>query len=149
MERLTSWDSGNQEVLINEEEQLLSNQGYVTDLQMRKIKQQLADRLFLYEENKLVNKNHLSQIDFGLRDANGNVIHVGDRTRLILDDGEIREFDVVFETINRNVNTYEDFDPNSVDVAITGIFFKWEDNYLLPCVNDDGTSDVSKMEVVK
>lgn len=149
MERLTTWDPGNEEVLIIEEEKLLVSQGgYTTDRQNYEIKQHLADRLFMYEEREAKNVD-LSTIDFGLRDKHGDVIHVGDRTRLILDDGEIREFEVVFETRKRNINTYEGFDPDSVDVVITGIFFKWEDSYLLPCVDNDGISDVRKMEIIK
>ena len=37
----------------------------------------------------------------GLFDKNGTPINVGDKTRLILKDGEIREFDVCFKTVQR------------------------------------------------
>lgn len=86
----------------------------------------------------------------GLFDKNGTPINVGDKTRLVLDDGEVREFDVCFKTVKRTtVKTLPDFEPETADVAITGIFFCWEGNDLLPCVDENGVSDVEKMEVIK
>lgn len=86
----------------------------------------------------------------GLFDRNGTPINVGDRTRLVLDDGEIREFDVCFKTVRRTtVKTPSGFEPDTVEVSITGIFFCWEGNDLLPCVDENGVSDVEKMEVIK
>ncbi len=41
------------------------------------------------------------------------------------------------------------FYPESVDVSITGIFFCWNGNDLLPCVDADGVSDTEKMEVIQ
>lgn len=85
----------------------------------------------------------------GLFDKNGTSINVGDKTRLVLDDGEERIFDVCFKTVNRTtVKTLHGFEPETIDVSITGIFFCWEGNDLLPCVDENGVSDVSKMEVV-
>ena len=40
-------------------------------------------------------------MDIGLFDKNGTPIKIGDRTRLILDDGEVREFEVCLKTVNR------------------------------------------------
>lgn len=89
-------------------------------------------------------------MDTGLYDKNGTPINIGDRTRLVLDDGEIREFDVCFKTVKRTtIKTLRGFSPETADVSITGIFFCWEGNNLLPCVDENGVSDVSKMEVVK
>lgn len=86
----------------------------------------------------------------GLFDRNGTPINVGDRTRLVLDDGEIREFDVCFKTVSRTtVKTPSGFEPDTVEVSITGIFFCWEGNDLLPCIDENGVSDVEKMEVIK
>lgn len=86
----------------------------------------------------------------GLFDKNGAPIKVGDRTRLILDDGEVREFDVCFKTVQRTtIKTISGFDPESVDVSITGIFFCWKGKDLLPCIDENGISDVEKMEVIK
>lgn len=85
----------------------------------------------------------------GLVDKNGKSIYIGDRTRLVLDDGEIREFDVCFKTVRRTtVKTLPGFEPETAEVSITGIFFCWEDNDLLPCVDENGVSDVEKMEVI-
>lgn len=85
-----------------------------------------------------------------LIDKNGKPIRVGSRTRLILDDGEVREFDVCFKTVQRTtVKTFEGFEPETTDVAITGIFFCWEGHDLLPCVDENGVSDVEKMEVIQ
>lgn len=86
----------------------------------------------------------------GLYDRNGTPINVGDKTRLVLPDGEVRVFDVCFKTVQRTtIKTFPGFEPETIDVSITGIFFCWDGNDLLPCVDEDGVSDVSKMEVVK
>lgn len=86
----------------------------------------------------------------GLIDKNGESIYIGDKTRLVLDDGEIREFDVCFKTVRRTtVKTLTGFEPETAEVSITGIFFCWKDNDLLPCVDENGISDVEKMEVIR
>nr|DAV57445.1 MAG TPA: hypothetical protein [Caudoviricetes sp.] len=86
----------------------------------------------------------------GLFDKNGTPINVGDRTRLVLEDGEVREFEVCFKTVQRTtIKTLRGFEPESVDVSITGIFFCWEGNNLLPCVDENGVSDAEKMEVIR
>lgn len=87
-------------------------------------------------------------MDTGLFDKNGKQIKVGDRTRLVLDDGEVREFDVCLKTVNRVVKCYPDFDDEYAKVAITGIVFCWNGYNLFPCVDKNGISDVSKMEVI-
>lgn len=86
----------------------------------------------------------------GLFDKNGTPINVGDKTRLVLENGEVREFDVRFKTVQRTtIKTLRGFAPESVDVSITGIFFCWDGNDLLPCVDENGVSDVEKMEVIQ
>lgn len=89
-------------------------------------------------------------MDTGLFDKNGKPVNIGDRTRLVLDNGEVREFDVCFKTVKRTtVKTLRGFSPETADVSITGIFFCWEGHDLLPCVDENGVSDVSKMEVIE
>lgn len=89
-------------------------------------------------------------MDTGLRDKNGMPIHIGDKTRLVLEDGEVREFEVCFKTAARTtVKTLPGFEPETTEVSITGVFFCWEGNDLLPCIDEDGVSDVRKMEVVQ
>ena len=89
-------------------------------------------------------------MDTGLFDKNGTPIKVGDRTRLVLDDGEVREFEVRYKTVNwTTVKTLPGFEPETAEVSITGVFFCWEGNDLLPCVDRNDVSDVSKMEVIK
>lgn len=87
-------------------------------------------------------------MDTGLLDKNKTPIKIGDRTRLVLDDGEVREFDVCLKTVNRVVKCYPDFDDEYAKVAITGIVFCWNGYNLFPCVDKNGISDVSKMEVI-
>jgi hypothetical protein len=84
----------------------------------------------------------------GLFDRNGREIRVGDMTRLILDDGEIRDFTVEFKTVKRTVKCHPDFNDEYAVVNITGIVFCWNGYDLFPCVDDNGISDVSKMEIV-
>ena len=89
-------------------------------------------------------------METGLFGKNGTPINIGDKTRLVLDDGEVREFDVCFKTVQRTtIKTLRGFYPESVDVSITGIFFCWNGNDLLPCVDADGVSDTEKMEVIQ
>lgn len=86
----------------------------------------------------------------GLFDKNGTPINIGDRTRLVLEDGEVREFDVCFKTVRRTiVKTLSGFEPETTEVSITGIFFCWNGNDLLPCIDENSVSDVAKMEVIK
>ena len=87
-------------------------------------------------------------MDTGLFDKNKTPIRVGDRTRLVLDDGEVREFDVYLKTVNRVVKSHPDFDDEYAKVAITGVVFCWDGYDLFPCVDENGISDVSKMEVI-
>lgn len=85
----------------------------------------------------------------GLLDKNGTPIHVGDRTRLVFEDGEVREFEVCFKTVKRTtIKTLRGFSPESVDVSITGIFFCWDGHDLLPVIDENGVSDVEKMEII-
>lgn len=84
----------------------------------------------------------------GLKDKNGTPIMTGDRIRLVLDDGEIREFDVCFKTVERTVKSHPDFHDRYARVAITGVVFCWERYDLFPCIDENGISDVTKMEVI-
>ena len=84
----------------------------------------------------------------GLFDKNGTPINIGDRTRLVLDNGEVREFDVCFKTVERKVKCHHDFDDEFAKVAITGIVFCWKGYDLFPCVDENGVCDTSKMEVI-
>lgn len=84
----------------------------------------------------------------GLYDKNNTPINIGDRTRLILDDGEVREFDVCFKTVERTVRSHPDFDDEFAKVAITGVVFCWNGYDLFPCVDENGVYDTSKMEVI-
>lgn len=84
----------------------------------------------------------------GMFDKNGTPIKIGDKTRLVLDDGEVREFDVCFKTVRRIVKNQPDFVEGFSHVEITGVVFCWKGYDLLPCVDKNGISDVSKMEVI-
>lgn len=52
MARLTSYDPGNDEILVNEEERLLSSQGYYDKDAMYKIMRHLAEKLYEYEQKE-------------------------------------------------------------------------------------------------
>ncbi len=47
------------------------------------------------------------------------------------------------------VETFEGVEPETTEVSITGIFFCWEGYDLLPCIDENGISDVAKMEVIQ
>ena len=86
----------------------------------------------------------------GLKDKNGTPIEIGDRTRLVLPDGEVREFDVRFKTVKRTrLKTLPGFESEEVELSITGVVFCWQGNDLFPCVDENGVSDVEKMEVLE
>ena len=84
----------------------------------------------------------------GLLDADGGIIFVGDRVKLELDSGEVRIFDVVEDTVVRDVRNYPGFANGWSKVAITGIVFKWEGYSLFPCVDKDGLPDNRKMHII-
>lgn len=88
-------------------------------------------------------------METGLFDKNGTPIKIGDKTRLVLEDGEVREFDVCFKTTKRTVVTYDEFEEEYADVEITGVVFCWDGYDLFPCVGKNGVSDITKMEVIK
>ncbi len=92
-------------------------------------------------------KKHI-KVNTGLFDKNGQEIKIGDRTRLTLDNGELREFDVCFKTVTRTVKNHPAFVDGYSKVAITGIVFEWNDYNLFPCVDENGISDVSRMEII-
>ena len=81
-------------------------------------------------------------IPTGFKDMHGNDICIGDQTRLVV-DGEERIFDVCFKSVEREVVTYKDFEPNSVKVMIRGIVFSWKGHDLLPCIDEFGNIDTS------
>lgn len=88
-------------------------------------------------------------IEAGLKDKNGTPINVGDKTRLVIENGEVREFVVCFRTVERTVKSHPDFHDRYARVAITGIVFCWDGYDLFPCIDENGVSDVSKMEVIQ
>lgn len=50
MARLTSYDCENDEILVDEEEKLLSSKGFINEDEIYKIMRHLAEKLFEYEE---------------------------------------------------------------------------------------------------
>lgn len=93
-------------------------------------------------------RSERNPMDTGLVDKNGTPICIGDRTRLVLEDGEVREFDVCLKTVTRSVKSHPDFDGDYANVSITGIVFSWNGYDTFPIVDETGVSDVSKMEVI-
>ena len=84
----------------------------------------------------------------GLKDKNGRDICFGNTVRLVLEDGEIRDFEVCLKTITRTVKCHKSFDDDYAKVNITGVVFSWNEYDLFPCVDENGVSEVSKMEVI-
>lgn len=87
------------------------------------------------------------------RDRNRKPIYTGDITTLEV-DGELREFEVVEITTDREYNTLPGFEGETVKVRLSGVIaFRWhtqdgETYDLLPCVNAAGVSDTFFMEVI-
>ena len=87
------------------------------------------------------------------RDRHRKPIYTGDITTLEV-DGELREFEVVEITTDREYNTLPGFEGKTVKVRLSGVIaFRWvaPDGQvfdLLPCVNEAGVSDTFFMEVI-
>lgn len=85
----------------------------------------------------------------GLKDKNGKNIRVGDKVRLVLSDGEVRDFLVEYKTVGRTVKNHPDFDEQYEKVNITGVVFTWNGYNLFPCVDSKwGNPDNEKMEIL-
>lgn len=87
------------------------------------------------------------------RDRHKKPIFTGDITTLEV-DGEVREFEVVEITTDREYNTLPGFEEKTVKVRLSGVIaFRWvaPDGQvfdLLPCVNEAGVSDTELMEII-
>lgn len=84
----------------------------------------------------------------GRKDKNGTLIWENDITKLVLSDGEVRYFKVSFKKVIRKVLCHPDFDDDVAKVELNAICFEWNGYELFPCIDENGVSDVSKMEVV-
>lgn len=84
----------------------------------------------------------------GSTDKNKNKIWENDIVKLILPDGEVRYLQVAFKKITREVLCLPEYDEDVVKVELNTICFIWNGDNLLPCIDENGTSDVAKMEVV-
>lgn len=100
-----------------------------------------------YEEWIEIDKKTLCQYT-GLTDKNGGKIWEDDITKLVLDDGEVRHFRVSFKKVIRKVVTHPDFEEPVAKVELNAVCFEWGGYELFPCVDENGVSDVSKMEVI-
>ena len=88
----------------------------------------------------------------GYKDQGGTEIYTGDITELKV-DGEIRRFEVVETTMDREYNVLPGFRGETVKVRLQGVIaFKWEEDgtayYLLPCVDKKGVCDTERMKIV-
>ncbi len=87
------------------------------------------------------------------RDRHRKPIYTGDITTLEV-DGELREFEVVEITTDREYNTLPGIAGDTVKVRLSGVIaFRWTapDGKvfdLLPCVNEAGVSDTAFMEII-
>ena len=84
----------------------------------------------------------------GLPDKNSKKIWENDITKLVLPDGEIRYFKVSFKKVIGKVLCHPDFDDDVAKVELNAICFEWNGYELFPCIDENGVSDISKMEVV-
>lgn len=99
-----------------------------------------------FKNYNIMNKPEMANT--GLRDRNGRKIFIGDRTRMILPDGEIKEFEVRVKTVIRTILTHPGSPNKQEKVAITGVVFSSDGQDYFPCVDENGVSDTSKMEVI-
>lgn len=88
----------------------------------------------------------------GYKDINGREMFVGDITELEV-DGDLRQFEVVETTMDREYNVLQGFNGKTVKVRLQGVIaFLWETPveryYLLPCVDENGVCDTERMKIV-
>lgn len=81
-------------------------------------------------------------------DRNGRELFADDLVKLFLPDGEVRIFRIRIKTVNREVRNHPEFVGEYSKVRITAVVFEWRGFDLFPCVDENGVSDVSKMEWV-
>lgn len=87
------------------------------------------------------------------RDRHKKQIYTGDITALEV-DGEIREFEVVEVTTDREYNTMPGFKGDTVKVRLSGVIaFRWtapdgKIYDLLPCIDEAGKADPCRMEII-
>lgn len=81
-------------------------------------------------------------------DKNNRRIFENDITKLVLSNGEVRYFRVSFKKVVRKVLCHPDFDDDIAKVELNAVCFEWNGYELFPCIDDNGVSDASKMEVV-
>lgn len=67
---------------------------------------------------------------------------------MLVEEDEIKNFTVRYETVTRKVFTPDGFEPETMNVAITGVVFEYEGEYLFPCVDEDGVPDNEKMLIL-
>lgn len=84
----------------------------------------------------------------GLKDKNSKLIWENDITKLVLPDGEVRYYKVSFKKVIRKVLCHPNFDDDVAKVELNAICFEWNGYELFPCIDENGASDISKMEVV-
>jgi ferredoxin len=84
----------------------------------------------------------------GILDKHGNMIFVGNFTRLVV-DGDERIFKVEKKTVIRQVKNHPSFVKGMSKVAITGYVFSWNGYDLFPCVDENGIPDNEQMEIVQ
>lgn len=83
----------------------------------------------------------------GLEDKSGKLIWENDITKLALPDGEVRYFKVSFKKVIRKVLCHPDFEDDVAKVELNAVCFEWDGDELFPCIYEDGSSDVSNMEM--
>lgn len=81
-------------------------------------------------------------------DVNGDKIFENDITKLVLPNGEVRYFKVSIKKIVREVKNHPDFVGEYSKVMLNTVCFEWNGFSLLPCIDENGIVDCTKMEVV-
>ena len=88
----------------------------------------------------------------GYKDIEGKEIFTGDIVELEV-DGELRHYEVIETTVDREYNTLKGFLGNTVRVRLQGVIaFAWytptERYYLLPGVDENGVCDTERMKII-
>lgn len=123
-------------------------------LQVKSIHFTEGQQMIVINPLEFISSDHVILMqDTGLEDKHQSGIYAGDITELNLEDGEVRRFLVEIGEIEREIVVADGFCDDTQLIRTKAVYFIYTDEYgeqheLLPCVDENGVSDVEKMVAI-